>query len=94
MDITEFLRIAHDLLMSGVEVSEWVDLTDPDGTPILDADGEPLVRDVIVFGYGRVYVERDDNDPQAVQDFIDFLAALDEHLPDIVDLLSQASRRR
>jgi hypothetical protein len=87
MTETEFFELVKALSREGIEVHEQVTMYNND-EPILDADGEQVVNDVVKVGDGRLYIERDGNEPESEQVLISFLSALNDFLPDIWDGLA------
>lgn len=85
MTSKEFLNLLKQLYdEEDLEVREQVEMTHPNGQPILDEYGVQIVNDVVKVGDGWFYIERDDNEPQSVQLVIDLLANLQDHLADLI----------
>lgn len=84
----QFIAFLTDLADCGIEVHQQVEMTEVNGEPILDRDGIQQINDVVKAGDAYLYIERNGNHEQGEQDFIDFLAGLDEFLPDIVAALN------
>ncbi len=83
----KFISLLERLQAEGeIGVAEWIEMMDGSG-PLLDADGNQIINDVVMVGDGRLYIDRDGNEPEAEQAIIDLLANLYDFLPDIIAAL-------
>lgn len=84
MTYREFLDLLRKLSEEGpTSVAEQVEMTHPNGKPYCYDDGEQVVSDVVQIGDGRLYIQRDGNEPDIEQAVIDLLDHMGEFLPDL-----------
>lgn len=83
----EFLKLLAVLEDEQLSVGECIEMTDPDGAPCFDDDGEQVINDVVQVGDGRLYIQRDGNEPESEQMVIDLLRSIDDFLPAICNAL-------
>lgn len=84
----EFIQLLERLNAEQfIGVYEDTVMTEPDGTPRMDEYGGQMVRDVVVVGDGRLYIERDDNEPDSEQAIIDLLSNIYDYIGTMLDAL-------
>lgn len=94
MNKQEFIALLERIAEGTTDVHEQVEMTDVGFVPLRDEYGDPIVRDVIISGDGRLYVERADDESESEQDIITLLYELDNFLPAIIDALRNAPEGR